>query len=300
MTFSNRHKLFWLVCGCCLVLLSCRPTNQESGPAVEESGWHLKSETVRGPFSFRVLVDKEEIDISDTFTVILEAETDEGYNCEFPKFGTGLEQFAIVDYHTETPRLTGKQKMLYRRSYLLEPMLAENYQIPSQMMIFREQGGGEARIQELESEPFDLEVRQKTPEFWQALDIDDATAMEPQQRLGPENRRWLMISGAAAGLLLLLAGLLGYWHRRRGRRKIEEVIPPHLKALQALQALIEAELVQKRQLQLFYVRISAILRTYIEERFSLRAPEQTTEEFLASLPNTKALTREQKNYCKIS
>ncbi len=31
----------------------------------------------------------------------------------------------------------------------------------------------------------------------------------------------------------------------------------------------------------FYVRLSSILRQYIEWRFKLRAPEQTTEEFLA-------------------
>jgi hypothetical protein len=34
---------------------------------------------------------------------------------------------------------------------------------------------------------------------------------------------------------------------------------------------------------LFYLRLSNVLRHYIEDRFGLRAPEQTTEEFLAEL-----------------
>ena len=36
-------------------------------------------------------------------------------------------------------------------------------------------------------------------------------------------------------------------------------------------------------LKLFYLRLSDIVRHYIEDRFGLRAPEQTTDEFLAAL-----------------
>jgi hypothetical protein len=38
---------------------------------------------------------------------------------------------------------------------------------------------------------------------------------------------------------------------------------------------------EQQAIEPFYVRLSSILRQYIEWRFSLRAPEQTTEEFLA-------------------
>jgi hypothetical protein len=41
----------------------------------------------------------------------------------------------------------------------------------------------------------------------------------------------------------------------------------------------------------FYERVSDILRHYIEHRFNLRAPERTTEEFLAELTYTNMLPR---------
>ena len=42
-------------------------------------------------------------------------------------------------------------------------------------------------------------------------------------------------------------------------------------------------LLEKGEAKLFYLRLSNVLRHYIEDRFGLRAPEQTTEEFLVEL-----------------
>ena len=42
-------------------------------------------------------------------------------------------------------------------------------------------------------------------------------------------------------------------------------------------------LVEKGEVKRFYQRISDILRRYIERRFGINAPEQTTEEFLAGI-----------------
>ena len=39
----------------------------------------------------------------------------------------------------------------------------------------------------------------------------------------------------------------------------------------------------------FCTRLSEVVRVYLEERFGLKAPDQTTEEFLASLPQNSAL-----------
>ena len=48
----------------------------------------------------------------------------------------------------------------------------------------------------------------------------------------------------------------------------------------------------------FYFRLSAIMRYYIEERFGLRAPERTTEEFLAEISNADVFNTGQRNYLK--
>ena len=60
-------------------------------------------------------------------------------------------------------------------------------------------------------------------------------------------------------------------------------------ALEALSRLHAARLVEKHEFEEFYVRISDIIRIYLEQRFQLRAPEMTTEEFLAELRESDAL-----------
>ena len=55
---------------------------------------------------------------------------------------------------------------------------------------------------------------------------------------------------------------------------------------------------EQQRIKEFYSRISDILRHYIENRFGLHAPEQTTEEFLGALSVTRTLTPPQKELLK--
>ncbi|HOW97476.1 MAG TPA: hypothetical protein PK634_06770, partial [Kiritimatiellia bacterium] len=51
-------------------------------------------------------------------------------------------------------------------------------------------------------------------------------------------------------------------------------------ALRALQRLKERGLIEKAEIEPFYVELTGIARRYLESRFGLRAPERTTEEFI--------------------
>lgn len=100
---------------------------------------------------------------------------------------------------------------------------------------------------------------------------------------------WLAAGGAA----LLLGGLWLVAHRRRPVRvhPDETALPPHTKALRALHRLRHAPRTTPAQVDAFYVEVSGVLRTYLEERFGLCAPERTTEEFLRELENGDRLAR---------
>jgi hypothetical protein len=67
------------------------------------------------------------------------------------------------------------------------------------------------------------------------------------------------------------------------------MIPAHEVAYQRLRELVAQDLVAQGMIKEFYERISNILRHYIEDRFDLRAPERTTEEFLFELGSSSAL-----------
>ena len=65
--------------------------------------------------------------------------------------------------------------------------------------------------------------------------------------------------------------------------------PPHKTALEALQQLKSSGVIEEQQFEPFYVGVSGILRSYIEARFSLDAPDMTTEEFIQEATQSQAL-----------
>ena len=67
-------------------------------------------------------------------------------------------------------------------------------------------------------------------------------------------------------------------------------IPPHVRARQRLQVALH----HISDPRLFCFEVSETLRVYLEERFKLRAPERTTEEFLVELQSSSALNTDQK------
>ena len=100
---------------------------------------------------------------------------------------------------------------------------------------------------------------------------------------------WAAVVAAA----LLLGGGLWWWLRPRARRHAVAVaLPPHVRARRELERLRATARTTPAEIEAFYVAVSAVLRNYLEERFGLRAPERTTEEFLRELEGGDVLARE--------
>ena len=96
---------------------------------------------------------------------------------------------------------------------------------------------------------------------------------------------WLWFSIITAIILILL---LGFWLYSRRNKKppalpIVIPIPPGKEALSSLESLAFTDLKQ------YYIDLSLIVRRFIERRFELNAPEQTTDEFLVVASRAKSL-----------
>jgi hypothetical protein len=85
------------------------------------------------------------------------------------------------------------------------------------------------------------------------------------------------------GALLLLAALAALLLRRRPPESAPRAPPPDLIAIEALARLRMHLPAGPDAVPPFVDAVSAILRRYVEDRFGLRAPESTTEEFLQSV-----------------
>jgi hypothetical protein len=110
----------------------------------------------------------------------------------------------------------------------------------------------------------------------------------------PLNRLfWIAAIGA-----VLLAGAAWFLKKRLQfpENKAAAVLlkPAWVVAREFLNRLKEKDFPAKGMVREYYFELSYILRRYIEDRFLLRAPEMTTEEFLESLKDSSALSGQQK------
>jgi hypothetical protein len=96
--------------------------------------------------------------------------------------------------------------------------------------------------------------------------------------------------------ILGVAGLLGIiifiiWYIRKNKTKapiiIEKApeIPPHAIALQKIEALRTLQLWQKGEFKQYHSDLTDIIRAYLEDRFTIKALEQTSDEIIISCKN---------------
>lgn len=270
----------------CLLAAGC---GEEAEEGADAPAWPLSKERKRGPVTVVVRCDRERLTIAEQLRFELVVIHDEVYGVEFPTFGEKLEQFGIVDYAAPPARLVGEGRVEELRRYVLEPFLSGEYTIPPLTIRFARDGEEEGHV--VETEALTVKVTSLLPEAVAELAIEDIL---PPQALPRQAPAWLL--PVALGALLVLGGAAGMavWLARRAGRPGAVIRTAHEIAYDQLEALLAEQLVEAGAIKAFYLRLSNILRHYIENRFALRAPEQTTEEFLHALRESGDLDVEHK------
>lgn len=100
----------------------------------------------------------------------------------------------------------------------------------------------------------------------------------------------LWIFAALAGLAALVAILFGL--TRLSRRVREYRMTPVERAIAELQRLLSRNLPGRGLFKEFYIELTMVVRRYIERTHSIRAPEQTTQEFLSAAASHPTFTPE--------
>lgn len=97
----------------------------------------------------------------------------------------------------------------------------------------------------------------------------------------PESRRPFLLLAAAGLALLLLIGLMVFFLRKKRSRQRQAVLSAHETAL--LQLAQAERLIAAQDIAAFVNLIDQTLRRYIEERFAISAPRQTSREFISRI-----------------
>lgn len=232
-----------------------------------------------GPLRVALTADRTTLGLADRLQLTLTVEAPTGTEVTLPEAAKQIGTFTVRGQTPTGPTAIDPQTQRWQQVYTLEADAVGKQVIPPLALSFREANAApDTEPTPLQTEPLSIAVTSVLPEKADVMaprDIAPPVALSP-----PVLPPWTWIAAVLLGLALV-GGLFG-WLRRRRRRPVPPPPPrpAHELALEALRRLQRDHFMDQQAIESFYVRLSSILRQYIEWRFRLRAPEQTTEEFL--------------------
>jgi hypothetical protein len=108
---------------------------------------------------------------------------------------------------------------------------------------------------------------------------------------------WLWIMLGVMGCAVVIGLVLKFLIRRKAV-PVAPLKPIWERALEGMLKIEQAGYIQKGLIKEYYCDLSDIVRWYIEERFDVRAPEMTTEEFIHVVRYSDKLTDAQQGFLR--
>ncbi|MCK4660194.1 MAG: hypothetical protein KAV82_11790 [Phycisphaerae bacterium] len=302
---SGWRRTFW--CGCWLAVIALAAGLGGCGEEATEPNANDDEDAVkpivktaeRGPVKMTVTADRNRITIAERLTLTIEVFAEEGVDIEMGEPGEKLSQFQIRDFQNR-PAEPVEGGRRWTRVYDLDIFLSGEYSIPEIQAAFvdhrqedPDHPGEGVLTGTIRTEPFTIEVASLLEgEFDPTVFRDISGPVElPVEHSYP----WVGI--VAAGVVVVVAGGVVVFLLLRRREPLgpeQVVVVPHEWAYDQLRLLVDAQLVEQGEVHEFYFRLSHIVRVYIELRFSLMAPERTTEEFLVEVHRSDVLRADHK------
>lgn len=225
--------------------------------------------------SFRVYVDKSIITIGEKVKYTMEIESAKDVLVQFPPYTDNLGGFAVKDFGAEKPKKSGRDKIIEKRWYILDTYTVGPYVIPPQTAHVTMPNG---KKHELKSPEVFVEVKSVR----QVGEAKDEGLRDIKKPLSMGSQVSAVAIIIAAVLLLCIIGAVGfiYYEHKLSKQTAPPPVPPHELALTELKRIEAMDLINQGMVKEYYYLVSNCLRAYIENQFQLRAPEQTTEEFI--------------------
>jgi len=278
-----------------LLLPGCgRSPQRPIEDAGEETPPAARSEVELGPVRVSVEVDPPRARLSDEPTLTLTIDYEQGVTVREPPFGESVGNFLIRDYRTPLPQIRGDREII-QKIYTLEPTQTGKLAIwPISVTFTDTRPNGDGQQHTVQTEGLTIEIDS-------IVDSEVPSLGELRPAAGPVE---LPSSGgtglwwAVAAIVVVVAAGLA-WRRWKRHGKAAEQVPlsPQELAYLELARLLEERLAE-RDVKLFYVGLTGVVRRYIERTTGVRAPEQTTEEFLHQISRQQTFASEESRRLK--
>ena len=288
-TGVRRGLLACALCGMAL-LSGCGGMARKDGASANSSTDAIERTAQKGPVKLSVRVSPREPRLSDLVDMDVRVEAQPEVEIKPPAFGQAVGDFLVRDY-SERPAEQGTSNVR-QFHYQLEPAHAGKHLIRSVSIEFVDRrANSEAKAEPvlIETEPLEVNV---TSEFGgEAPSLANLEPMEPPQSVSRVSGTMWVIAAVAAALLAVVAVVVVRRRRRRRPVEVRRETPEEI-ARKALALLLEENLPARGLIKEFYLRLTGIVRQYVEDTTGIRAPEQTTEEFLRDMRSRQAFPPE--------
>ena len=275
-----------------LCLLVAAAVGADSGN--EQSTRRSEQRTKRGPVSAVVRVEPDSVRIGDPVSLIIEVTAQAEVELLMPVFGASLERFTILEF---VPRehIDADGRTVSTQRYQLQAPASGEHTIPPITIEFVDRRQGQ-RATPKDEDAYELLTERLAFTVESVVPADAGSQLKPP--LGPlaaldsgATRHWpwavatvgAILAGAVVVVVMRLRG-----HGRQ--RSAYDIASTRLEALEA----------RPRPgadgMDAFFVELSDLVRHYLENRFTLHAPELTTEEFLDVAAASPDLTRNHRSF----
>jgi len=261
-------------------LVSC---GRQGGDDADETRHAYVKLYTKDPYCLMLSLDRTSALAAENINLTLKVRLPESAEVEFPTFDQKLGEFRVSGRKLDAPGLVGPDQIERTAHYVLEPNLPGEYELPAITVKFSGKSPGEATG--LVTDPVKIEIKSVLPDSVSEPEIKDVLSV-----VGSRSR---IIYLMAAALLAVAAALFAFAIRRRRKAKDEiSLVPAHELAMRRIDAVIALRLMERGMTKNFYTCLSYVLRHYIEAGFGLRAPEKTTDEFLADVRDSRSFPQE--------
>ena len=176
--------------------------------------------------------------------------------------------------------------LIWQQKFRLSPLKPGDLSVVLVPLRFRATPDSD-RWEEIAWKPIPVHV---STEVYRA-EVSELRDITPPEELPPALSQVVLLAWVALGFVALLLVLNGWLLYRRRRQ--ESAVPPSQWAFGELQRIHLPADSTERELEEFYTQLSDVLRRYLELRYHLPAPEQTTAEFLEAMRRAPQLQPEQ-------
>jgi hypothetical protein len=223
-------------------------------------------------FAARATLSTNILMVGDPVTLTLTARHPSGSTIRFPNIGNSKE--TVVQNRSAESRKISKSILESEEVYRLTSFRTGDRLLITGTVVCVS-ANGEEKTQTLPGLILHVQSSLNATNAAKLSDIKDI--IKPPLRLSPN--LWVPLLMV---LLALIAGLLTLAFLRKPRTILQMAPPepPHIIARRALEALRS----KPWKPEPFFTELSLILRSYLENRFNLNAPESTTEELSRTLP----------------